>query len=109
MFYFPGQVPQDIAQETADLSNHLIELTSETASRFAVAMASSENHFNETKDGLASAQFHFPGKTLVYYDIGLSQEQIKEVFNSSIHSNLAITFLLLFAGKYKLFMYSVQL
>ncbi|KAK2156902.1 hypothetical protein LSH36_202g03025 [Paralvinella palmiformis] len=73
------KMPEEVAKETADLTNFFIELDAESVEKFVFATAASENHFNESKDGVASAQFHFPGKSIFYYDIGLTADQIEEV------------------------------
>jgi len=79
-------MPEEVAKETADLTNFFIELDAESVEKFVFATAASENHFNESKDGVASAQFHFPGKSIFYYDIGLTADQIEEV-ESCLHLN----------------------
>ena len=76
---FCQQVPKGVAKETAELTNYFIELNAESAANFAFATAASENHFNESKDGVASAQYNFPGKSIYYYDLGLTVDQVEEV------------------------------
>ena len=46
---------------------------------FVFVIASSEGHFPESKDAVASIQKFFPNRTILYYDWGLSANQIREL------------------------------
>ena len=46
---------------------------------FTMITAASENHFEETRDLVAGVQEIFPDKMVYYYDIGLSDKQVKVV------------------------------
>ena len=61
------------------MTNHFVELNHRTASKFVILTAASRNHFNESRDCVASAQFYFPGKVIVYYDLGLTESQVEKV------------------------------
>lgn len=38
-----------------------------------------ETHYNEMKGAIASVQHHFPQASIYFYDLGLTNEQSKEV------------------------------
>ncbi len=54
-------------------------LTRENVKDFVFVTADSKGHFKESIDGIASLQKYFPDRRIIYYDIGLSSDQRKEV------------------------------
>lgn len=44
---------------------------------YTFVTGSSESHFDESKDAIASVQKHFPSKRILYYDWGLLPTQVK--------------------------------
>ena len=60
--------------------NQFVPLDEMTINQFVFVTGVSENHFNELKDAIGSVQAHFPGRKIYYYDIGLNEEQKKQVW-----------------------------
>ena len=56
-----------------------VTLNPEVMESFVFVTASSSNHFEESQDAVASVQHHFPKYKIIYYDLGLTRGQIKEV------------------------------
>jgi hypothetical protein len=56
-------------------------LDNDTIRDFVFVTGASSNHFQETKDAIAGVQTHMPGYKLLYYDLGLTPVQIKEVLS----------------------------
>ena len=46
---------------------------------FTFVTAADSRHFNETFDLVAGIQKHFPKKTIIYYSLGLSEEEREQV------------------------------
>ena len=63
--------------------NQFVSLNEKNVKQFVFVTGVSESHFNESKDAIASVQAHFPGRKLYYYDIGLNEEQKKQVYRFS--------------------------
>ncbi len=59
-------------KEFANVSN-------ESAKGFVFVTASSRNHFLESKDLIAGIQRFYPHKAIIYYNLGLSYRQKKQV------------------------------
>jgi hypothetical protein len=59
--------------------DHYIDIMHYDLTNFTIITASSENHFEESKDLVAGIQERFPNKTIYYYDLGLAKDQIKTV------------------------------
>jgi hypothetical protein len=55
------------------------ELTSHSTGHFVFVTAASRDLFVETTDLVMSLQKKLPGQKLLYFDVGLSQEQIQQV------------------------------
>ena len=49
-----------------------------------IVTAADKSHFKETKDSVASLQLNLPNNTIVYYDLGLREFQVREVSNYSV-------------------------
>ena len=60
--------------------NHFVSLDKKNVNKFVFVTGVSKNHFKESIDAIASAQAHFPGRKIYYYDIGLDQKQKKQVY-----------------------------
>ena len=58
------------------------------ADNLVFVTASSDEHFNESKDAVASVQFYFPHKHILYYDLGLEPKQVDEVWYLDIYIQL---------------------
>ncbi|KAK2143137.1 hypothetical protein LSH36_874g01076 [Paralvinella palmiformis] len=65
-----------LAKQIKQMSKHFFVLNEQTMDKFVFVMAASSNHFEESMDGVASIQHHFPGKKLFYYDLGLHHQQV---------------------------------
>ena len=59
--------------------NHFVSLDERNVNQFVFVTGVSQNHFDESKDAIASVQAHFPGRKIYYYDIGLNKKQKKQV------------------------------
>ena len=59
--------------------DYYIDLSTYDMYNFTIITAASENHFEESRDLVAGVQEIFPDKMIYYYDIGLSDEQVKVV------------------------------
>ena len=59
-----------------------VTLDPEVMESFVFVTASSSNHFEESQDAVASVQHHFPKYKIIYYDLGLTRGQIKEVIKN---------------------------
>jgi len=68
-----------LAKQIKQMSKHFFVLNEQTMDKFVFVMAASSNHFEESMDGVASIQHHFPGKKLFYYDLGLHHQQVLRV------------------------------
>ena len=44
--------------------------------------AASSNHFTEEIDAIASIQTHMPQRKIIFFDIGLKQHEIAQVYRS---------------------------
>lgn len=73
------QIPAALVEDTLCLQKHFVELNTETLESFVFVSAASSNHFNEIKDAIASVQKQFPEKLIYIHDLGLKDEQVKEV------------------------------
>ena len=60
-------------------SDGFINLTSYKMTDFVFVTAASSNHFDESKDAVASVQTIMPKKKIIYFDLGLKEDQIKKV------------------------------
>ena len=58
---------------------NFINITEYDLTNFTFVTSSSSNHFNESLDMVAGVQHHFPDKKLIYYDLGLTSNQRKQV------------------------------
>ncbi|ELU07489.1 hypothetical protein CAPTEDRAFT_204101 [Capitella teleta] len=65
MFRFPWNFVKNVNRNNVD--------------HFVFAMACSENHYNESRDAIASTQKFFPDRRILFYDWGLNPEQKMEV------------------------------
>ena len=63
-----------------------IDLKTHVMTEFVFVMAASSNHFDESVDAVASIQTIMPEKKIIYYDLGLKEEQIKEVVYEFVSS-----------------------
>ena len=54
-------------------------MTSQDVSKFVFVTGCDSDHFAESTDAVASIQKYFPGHQIWYFDLGLKQEQIKQV------------------------------
>ena len=60
-------------------NNGLIDLETHVIDDFVFVMAASSNHFNESVDAVASIQTLMPEKPIIYFDLGLEKNHVKEV------------------------------
>jgi hypothetical protein len=60
---------------------YYIDINKYDLDNFKFITAASRNHFEESKDLIASIEKIFPNKNIYYYDIGLDSGQIKEANN----------------------------
>ena len=58
---------------------HFTELTNENADDFVAVTATSSNHFAESVDAVASVQKHMPNRRIIYYNLGLTEKQLRAV------------------------------
>ncbi|KAK2166225.1 hypothetical protein LSH36_40g00027 [Paralvinella palmiformis] len=58
---------------------YYIDLNKYDLSNFTFITGSSSNHFEESKDLIASIQRFFPHKQIYYFDLGLKEKQIKQM------------------------------
>lgn len=58
---------------------YLDSLTPKNVDEFAFVMGCTADHYNESKDAIATIQMHFPKHPILYYDWGLEPQQIKEL------------------------------
>ncbi len=54
-------------------------ISTESMRHFVFATGSSKTHFEESKDSVASIQKQSPGKDILYFDLGLEEDQRQEV------------------------------
>ena len=57
------------------LRSDFVRSSREIVREFVVVMGVSSSHYNEAQDAVASVQKNFPGKKLLYFDWGLTDEQ----------------------------------
>jgi hypothetical protein len=79
---YPGhklKIVVEYARDVAELTNHYVELEQKVLENFVFVTAASSNHFEESRDAVASMQTQFPGKLILYYDLGLEPKQVTEV------------------------------
>ena len=60
-------------------TNGFIDLETHVMDDFVFVTAASSNHFNESVDAVASIQTLMSEKRIIYFDLGLEKEQVKEV------------------------------
>ena len=56
-----------------------IQLTNDTVKDFVIVTAASSDHFSESLDLIGSIHHYYPQHKLIYFDLGLSDSQIKQV------------------------------
>jgi hypothetical protein len=56
-----------------------MNLTEATALNLLFATAASDNHFKESLAAVARIQHLMPGHKILYYDLGLTEDQAKQV------------------------------
>ena len=49
---------------------------------------SSSNHFSESRDSVGSVQKYFPSFKVIYYDLGLTEDQVAEVCAHVLSQNV---------------------
>ena len=63
---------------------YYIDINKYDLDNFTFITGSSSNHFEESKDLIASIQSVFPQKSIYYYDLGLNNEEIEQVKSISL-------------------------
>ncbi len=56
-----------------------MDLTQESVKHFVVVTTSSDDHFEESRGLIAGIQNYYPGKKIIYYDLGLLPSQKEQV------------------------------
>jgi hypothetical protein len=64
-----------------------VTLSRDNVNQFAFMVGASSNHFDESIDAVALAQMHFPHHKIIYYDLGLTDEQRATVTSKSVSGN----------------------
>ena len=75
----PFHIDQNILRNLRMPPTQFITLDSRTVKDFVVVTACSADHFAESMDAIASVQTELPGKHIIYYDIGLNDNQVSKV------------------------------
>ena len=61
-------------------------LSSDKMGDFVFVTAASSNHFNEVIDSIAAIQTLMPKKKVIFFDLGLTPDQIAKVHHFYLHS-----------------------
>ncbi|KAI0236557.1 hypothetical protein LSAT2_012899 [Lamellibrachia satsuma] len=75
----PFDVSAQVAGSLTPPSASFMTLTSDKMADFVFVTAASENHFLESMDAIASVQSVMPTKQIMYFDLGLTDNQVAEV------------------------------
>ena len=75
----PIQVEKQYIHHIAPSNYNFVKLNNITVNKYVFLTACSSNHFLESLDCIGSIQKHFPGYSIVYYDLGLSESQAQKV------------------------------
>lgn len=71
--------PEDILQKHHLPFKYMSTLNQTNVMDFVFVMASGASHFDESKDAIASIQRAFPNHTILYYNLGLSSDQVEDI------------------------------
>ena len=74
----PIIVPTNLFEEVTNFES-FVDLTSNVAQQFVFATAASSKYFPHSLTLISILQKRFPGRKLIYNDLGLSKEEVAEV------------------------------
>lgn len=72
-------VNKSLLQNLGVPEKRFCNISIEVMRQFVYVTGASMNHFNESKDLVASIQEHSPDKEILYFDLGLEEDQRHQV------------------------------
>ena len=76
----PFNVSANVARSLVPSGASFITPTSDKMADFAIVTAASSNYFLESMDVIASIQSVMPKKRILYFDLGLKDEEVVKVW-----------------------------